>query len=153
VTSARDIRDVLAEMMRRERVGLMRPFWPEWTEIDPEACEIVRRRADHLIRLLASEGVVVVRFDDPLPGPPPTSPDVWRFPVAGAGDRILRRADDGWLMVLASGGQETVQMRFTLTEAHILGGRVLVGDRDVLKEHGAMTKLAAALEIHRVHAA
>jgi len=153
MSDPRDIRDVLAEMMRRERVGLMRPFWQEWAGIDPEACEVVRRRADVLIRMLASEGVALVRIDDPSPAATPTSPDIWRFPVANAGERIVRDAGDAWQIVLASGGHETVQMSFTLAEAYVLSGRVLVGDRDVLKEQGATTKLAAALEIHRVHAA
>lgn len=154
MTASRDIRDVLAEALRIERLGFgVKPSWREWAAFDPEGCEAVRRRADHLIRLLASEGVVVVRFDDPSPAAAPTSPDVWRFPVGSNSERIIRKAGEAWQVVLASGGQETVQMAFTLAEANILGGRVLVGDRDVLKEQGAITQLAAALEIHRVHAA
>jgi hypothetical protein len=149
----RTIRDVLAEAMRIERLSLaVKPSWREWAAVDPDGCEAVRRRADHIIRLLASEGVVVVRIDDPSPAAAPTSPDIWRFPVANAGERIIRDAGDAWQIVLASGGHETVQMSFTLAEAHILGGRVLVGDRAVLQEQGATTKLAAALEILRVHA-
>lgn len=154
MSGPRDIRDVLGEAMRVERLGFaVNPSWREWAAFDPEGCEAVRRRADHLIRLLAAEGVVVVRIDDPSPAAAPTSPDIWKFPVAHAGERIIRDAGDAWQIVLASGGHETVQMSFTLAEAYVLSGRVLAGDRDVLKEQGATTKLAAALEIHRVCAA
>ena len=53
MSTDRPIRDILAEMMRRERVGLMRPFWADWCRFDNEGGpEQWRLRADHLIRLL-----------------------------------------------------------------------------------------------------
>jgi hypothetical protein len=152
VTSHRDIRDVLADAMRIERLGFaVKPSWREWAAFDPEGCEAVRRRADHLIRLLASAGVTLAVNGDPAPAE--ASPDIWRFPVGdGRSERVLRRAENEWHLVLIADGKETVLMQFTLDEAHVIGGRVLLGDRAVLSEQGATTKIAAALEIMRVHA-
>jgi hypothetical protein len=152
----RDLRDILAECMRRERLGLMRPLWADWCAADNlGGPEQVRIRADHLIRLLAVHGVSLVRSSEPATIAQ-TSPTVWRWGLAGTdAERLIRASADDpneWQIVRAEGDQETIQMRFRLAEAYVLSGRVLGGDREVLKEQGVLTKLAAALEIHRCNA-
>ncbi|TIX57370.1 MAG: hypothetical protein E5V25_27480, partial [Mesorhizobium sp.] len=69
----REIRDVLAECMRRERYGLIRPLW---ADADDDSREEVRRRADHLIRILADYGLQMVRTGEPAPAETPTGPTI-----------------------------------------------------------------------------
>ncbi|TJV03557.1 MAG: hypothetical protein E5Y35_26490, partial [Mesorhizobium sp.] len=57
---SRPVRDIVAECLRRERYGLIRPLW---ADADDDSREEVRRRADHLIRLLSDYGVDLVQRD------------------------------------------------------------------------------------------
>jgi hypothetical protein len=120
----RDLRDILAECMRRERLGLMRPLWADWCAADNlGGPEQVRIRADHLIRLLAVHGVSLVRSSEPATIAQ-TSPTVWRWGLAGTdAERLIRASADDpneWQIVRAEGDQETIQMRFRLAEAYVL---------------------------------
>lgn len=149
----RPIRDALAEMMRRERLGAARPHWSKAHQDEKEP---LRRRADHLIRLLADVGLAVVRIDDPQPDtPPPSSPVVWQFKLFGRNaERIVRKADaDLWEIVTVEGGQEKLEQSFTLARAAINAGLVLNGDPQAREIPGLGSQLAAANEIYRLDAA
>lgn len=149
----RPIRDVLAEMMRRERLGLMRPLWRDASD---EQKEPIRQRADHMLRLLASEGFAVVRVgDDEAAVPPPASPVIWKFKLVGRNaERLVRRAaGDLWEIVTIEGGRETVEQSFTLQQASLNGGLVLTGDPAARSIPGLGSQLAAVLEIYRLDAA
>lgn len=152
----RPIRDVLAEMMRRERVGLMRPFWADWCRFDNEGGpEQWRLRADHLIRLLASEGCKITKTGDSAPHPPsPTSPVFWRYWMDGnKSERVLRVVGDKIEVVRVVDGAEMVQMTFGVGEAHNAAGALLLGDRETAQRQGILTMLSAALEAYRLDVA
>lgn len=149
----RPIRDVVGEALRLERLGDVHPHWSKWYE---EAREGYRRRADHLIRILARAGVAVVRIGDGVSDAPvQSSPIIYQDKIIGRNaERQLRRgAGDNWEVAKVEDGQTAVQLTFTLTQAYDLAGRALQGDRDVATAPGILTTLAAALEIHRMHAA
>src|SRR5690606_26079410 len=115
------IRDVLAEMLRRERLGLIRPLWADWCGFDNEGGpEQWRLRADHLIRLLADEGCTISRrgaANPPMPAP--TSPVFWRSPMEGSNaERMLRTAGSRIEVARLLDGKETVQIAFALNDAH-----------------------------------
>lgn len=149
----RPIRDVLAEMMRRERLGLMRPLWHDASDAQKEP---IRQRADHLLRLLATEGLAVVRVGSPEPTTPaPTSPVIWRFKLVGRNaERMVRRAaGDLWEIVTVENGKEVIEQSFTLQQASVNGGLVLSGDPAAKSIPGLGSQLAAVLEIYRLDAA
>ena len=52
----RALNDRVAEAMRRERLGLIRPLWADWPELEKADW---LNRADHLLRLLNELGVSV----------------------------------------------------------------------------------------------
>lgn len=52
----RALNDRIAEAMRRERLGLIRPLWADWSEEDKADW---LSRADHLIRNFRELGVFV----------------------------------------------------------------------------------------------
>lgn len=52
----RALNDRVAEAMRRERLGLIRPLWHDWSE-DQKADWL--SRADHLIRTMKELGVFI----------------------------------------------------------------------------------------------
>jgi hypothetical protein len=149
----RDIRDILAEAMRRERLGTAaRPAWADWWE---EAREPVRMRADHLIRLLAEAGVDLVRTGEALPpAPPPKSLVVSRDAIVGRkAERIVRADPAGFAITLVQDGAETVEQTFTLQDASLLAGAVLTGSPEAAKRPGLGRLLAAAVEMYRLDAA
>lgn len=152
----RPIRDVLAEMMRRERLGLIRPLWADWCDGDNDGGpEQWRLRADHLIRLLASEGCTIARTGAAaLPLPEPTSPVFWRYHMDGnKSERVLRIAGDKIEVVRVVDGAEMIQMTFGVGEAHNAAGALLLGDRDTAQRQGILTMLSAALEAYRLDVA
>ena len=147
------IRDVVGEAMRRERLGDVHPQWSHWYE---DAREAYRGRADHLIRILARAGVAIVRIVDGNPDAPvPSSSIIYQDKIVGRNaERQLRRgAGDNWEVAKVESGETAVQLTFTLAQAYDLAGRALQGDREVATAPGILTTLAAALEIHRMHAA
>jgi hypothetical protein len=147
----RPVRDILAECMRRERNGLMRPLWSDWWE---EGREPVRRRADHLIRLLNEFGVELVQTGAPLPTSRPESPVVWRSKLHGReAERLVRRDAAGWSIITVEHGAETIEQTFHLESASINGGAVLTDDPAARQIPGLGRQLAAALEIFRVDVA
>ena len=149
----RPIRDVLAEMMRRERLGLMRPLWADWCGFDNEGGpEQWRLRADHLIRLLATEGLTVTHAGDAaVPMPAPTSPVFWRCRMdEGRSERLLRVSGATIEVVKRADGAETVQLAFPIGDAHNAAGTLLLGDRETAKRPGILTMLSAALEAYRL---
>lgn len=151
----RPIRDILAEVLRRERLGLMRPLWQEWQQFADEECELVRQRADHVIRLLDELGVTLVRTGDALPpAPPPQSPVIWRYSLTESETvRLVRKGPgDQWEIVKLAGGEEKVELAFSLASLSVEAGMVLRADPEALKLKGLMTRLAAGLEIFRVEA-
>lgn len=156
MSTERPIRDILAEMMRRERLGLIRPLWQEWTHFADDECEHVRRRADHLIRLLEGEGVRLVRAGDGEHVPAPTSPIIYQYGMVGRQvTRIIRKGrEDLWDVVAVedASGKETVEQSFTVEQALLNGGLVLTGHPDARTIPGLGTQLAALNEIYRVNA-
>ncbi len=153
----RPIRDVLAEMMRRERLGLVRPLWQDWQRSADDECEHVRRRADHMIRLLEGEGVRLVRVGEPDHVPAPTSHVIYRYAMASRpATRIIRRGrEDRWEIVTVENadGRETVEQSFTVGQALLNGGLVLTGDPAARTIPGLGSQLAALNEIYRLDAA
>lgn len=149
--SPREIRDIVAEAMRVERLGFVRPLWRDWDAFAPDETERVRLRADHLIRLLAGEGLAIVRAGDPAPAPAPTSAVVWRYYLAGQKvERLVRRDGDGWQIITVSDGKETVEQTFTLAAAHVNAGLVLTDDPAARTIAGLGRQLAALTEIYRI---
>lgn len=146
----RDIRDILAECIRLERLGVINPLWPNWFE---EAREPVRMRADHIIRLLADRGVELIQTGEPKQATRPDSPVFWRWKIVGQNaERLVRIGPAGIEIVKLENGLEALQIAFPMTEAHDLAGRGLAGDRELTKEPGVITKLSAAVEAYRVNA-
>lgn len=154
MSTDRPIRDILAEMMRREREGIVRPLWQDWSRFANDECEHVRRRADHMIRLLEGEGVRLVRVGEPDHVPAPTSPVVYRYWLVGRrAERIVRKAaGDIWEIVTAADGKETVEQSFTIEQAMVNGGLVLTGDPAARTIPGLGSQLAALNEIYRLDA-
>lgn len=165
----REIRDILAECMRRERLGLIRPLWFDWCSFDNEGGpEQWRLRADHLIRILKELGVVVARKGDVEPSPPPTNRVIYRFKLHGReAERMIRKGSgDDWQIVTVEGGVESakgdsesvkgrvesVEQTFTLQQALINGGLVLMDHPDAKTVPGLGRQLAALNEIYRVGA-
>lgn len=151
---SRPVRDILAECMRRERYGLIRPLWRDLTSIDDAAAEEVRRRADHLIRILADYGVQMVQTGEPAPIAAPTSPTIVANQVVGASDTMREVRVEGrkFSVVTVKGGTVTVEQTFSLTEAMVNAGLVLSGDpaAKTIKDLGR--QLAAACEAYRLNA-
>jgi len=142
--------------MRRERLGLTRPLWSDWCRFDNEGGpEQWRLRADHLIRLLATEGMTVSRAGEAsVPIPAPTSPVFWRYHMDGnKSERMLRMAGDKIEVIRVVDGVETVQMTFAIGEAHDAAGALLLGDKETAKRQGIFTMLSAALEAYRLDVA
>ena len=156
MSEARPTRDVLAEMMRRERLGLIRPLWADWCDFDPNGGpEQWRLRADHLIRLLATAGYGLAKTGEAEPvSPAPTSPVFWRYAMdSGTSERILRIVDGTVEVVRIAGGTETVQLSFALQDVHTFAGSLLLGDKETAKRQGIFTMLSAALEAYRLDVA
>ncbi|WP_189599049.1 hypothetical protein, partial [Mesorhizobium sp. M4B.F.Ca.ET.190.01.1.1] len=91
--------------------------------------EEVRRRADHLIRLLSDYGVDLVRRGDVEPPSAPTSQTILANQVYAQPDtmREVRTEQGGFSVVAVKGGQSTVEQTFTLTDVMLNAGLVLAG--------------------------
>jgi hypothetical protein len=152
----RELRDLLAEALWREPgIAFTRKQWAVWDKLAPDETEAVRRRADHLMRLLAELGLTLVRTGQETPSlPPPSSPVVWRYRLFGAAtERMVRKGHgDQWQIVIVD-GHERVEHAFTMAEAHEHAGMVLMGDPEAKKVANLGKELSAALEIFRVDAA
>ncbi|MGX9145908.1 hypothetical protein [Mesorhizobium sp. 128a] len=148
----REVRDILAECMRRERYGLIRPLW---AHADDDSREEVRRRADHLIRILADYGVRFDQVGEPTPAATPTSATIVANQVFNAPDttREVCIAERGFSIVTVKADETTVEQTFTLNEAMLNAALVLCGDpaAKTIKDLGK--QLAAAAEIYRLNAA
>ncbi|PWJ93561.1 hypothetical protein C8D77_101240 [Mesorhizobium loti] len=151
----RAIRDILAECMRRERYGLIRPLWSDLAGVDDAAAEEVRRRADHLMRILSDAGVQLVQTGEPAPVAAPTSPTIVANQVYAQPDtmREVRVEERGFSIVAVKAGQSTIEQAFTLNDVIVNAGLVLTGDpaAKAIKDLGK--QLAAAVEIYRLNAA
>lgn len=148
----RDIRDIVAEWIRRERLGLIRPFWHDAVRIDDDACEQIRRRADFIIRGLASDGVDLVRSGAPA-ARTPTSDIIYRYGIANRNaERLIRYADGAWEMVIVEDGVETVEQSFGYHQASRNAGLVLIDAPEVRQIAGLGRQLAALTEIYRANA-
>lgn len=156
MSTERPIRDILAEMMRRERLGLIRPLWQDWARFADDECEHVRRRADQLIRLLEGEGVRLVRVGDADYVPAPTSPVIYQYGMVGRPvTRVVRKGrEDLWEVVAVADvdGKETVEQSFSVEQALLNGGLVLTGHPEARAIPGLGTQLAALNEIYRLDA-
>ncbi|TGT72931.1 hypothetical protein EN802_13715 [bacterium M00.F.Ca.ET.159.01.1.1] len=149
----REIRDVLAECLRRERYGLIRPLW---ADADDDAREEVRRRADHLTRLLSDYGVELVRPADKEPPAPPTSETIIANQVYNQPDtmrEVIAGADGKFEIVAVKANVGTVEQTFTLNEVMLNAGLVLADDPAAKTIKGLGRQLAAAVEIYRLNAA
>lgn len=149
----RDIRDILAECMRRERYGLIRPLWADAVEVNPEGCEQSRLFADHLIRLLKENGVDLVRAGEGAPPPaPPESRIITRDLIVGENaERWVRWTGDRWEIVHVAGEVEAVEQSFTTTEALLNAGLVFRGDPQARKIPAVGRQLAALVDIYRLN--
>ncbi len=144
----RPLRDAIAEAMRRERLGLIRPLW---TDADDVLKEPWRLRADVVIRILGEIGVIFASGASE----PKTSPEVYRFPlVGGLAARVIRydAATRRWKMISIVGTTETEEIAFDLIDAHIAAGMVLTDDPKAKAIPGLGRMLAATVEIHRAAA-
>ncbi len=149
----RAVRDILAECMRRERLGGVLPLWQDWQTFADEDCEQVRLRADHLIRLLATFGVELVQTGEPRATTRPDSDIIMRCALVGdlATERVIRReADDLWTLATVKAGQSTDEQSFSLTVAMINAGQVLTDDPAAKSIPGLGRRLAAVAEIYRL---
>lgn len=149
----RPIRDILAECMRRERLGLIRPLWAEWQTFADDECEGVRRRADHLLRLLSDLGIELVQTGEPKTVDRPNSQVIWQYGITGGRERMVRASGEHWEIVVSDAGAETVEQVFSLPDAHINAGLVLTDDPAARQIPGLGRQLAAVTEIYRVNAA
>ncbi|TIU02308.1 MAG: hypothetical protein E5W43_00755 [Mesorhizobium sp.] len=149
---SREICDILAECMRRERYGLIRPLW---ADADDDSREEVRRRADHLMRLLSDYGVDLVRRGDIEPPQAPTSQTIIANQVCGQPDtmREVRAIDGKFAIVAVKAGAAAVEQTFTLNEVMLNAGLVLADDPAAKTIKGLGRQLAAAAEIYRLNAA
>lgn len=150
----RDIRDVLGECIRREALGLIRPLWTEYTSFNDEACEAHRRRGDMLVRLLKEYGLSIVR-DGEQPAPTSAAADVvYSHPLHdGSAVRSIRYAGKRWEIVSTTkDGTETVEQSFSIHQANINAGLVLIEAPEAKTIQGLGRQLAALAEIYRVHA-
>lgn len=153
----RPLRDILAECLRRELIGLAQPLWADWCRFDniggPEQWRI---RADHLLRLLGENGATVARVGEAkAPAPAPTSPIIYRFKLTGrTAERIIRRGPgDQWQIAVLDGEGETIEQSFSIAQALINGGAVLTDDPTARSIPGLGRQLAALNEIYRLDAA
>ena len=148
----REVRDIVAECMRRERYGLIRPLW---ADADDDSREEVRRRADHLIRILADYGVRFDQVGEPTPISTPTSPTIVANQVFNAPDtmREVRVEERGFSIVSIKAGDTTVEQTFTLNDVMVNAGLVLAGDPAAKTTKDLGKQLAAAVEIYRLNAA
>ncbi|RWO37295.1 MAG: hypothetical protein EOS11_28840 [Mesorhizobium sp.] len=152
MTAERSIRDILAECMRRERYGLVRPLW---ADMDDETQEEVRRRADHLIRILADYGVTLIPSGEPAPIATPTSPTILANQIYAQPDTMREVcAEAGKFSIVAvKNGVSVVEQSFTLNEVMLNAGLVLADDPAAKTIKGLGRQLAAATEIYRLNAA
>lgn len=152
----REIRDILAESMRRERLGLVRPLWLDWCAFDNEGGpEQWRLRADHLMRLLKELGLSIVRTGFDVPSrPSPQSDVIYRFKLHGReAERVIRKAaGDDWQVAVIDKDGEKVEQTFTIEQASINGGLVLMDHPDMKTIPRLGLQLAALNEIYRVGA-
>lgn len=155
MNSSRPIRDALAEVLRRERLGMMQPTWERMVEIGDGSVEQWRIRADHVLHLLAELGLTIAATGAVAPVPPAaTGPTIWTSKVPGReAHRVVRRAGDGFEIVTFADGEAVVEQSFTMEQASIHGGMVLAGDPAARTIAGLGSQLAAALEVLRLNAA
>ncbi|CAM5657029.1 hypothetical protein MAUB1S_11430 [Mycolicibacterium aubagnense] len=150
----RDIRDVLGECIRREALGLIRPLWHDYTSFNDEACEAYRRRGDMLLRLLRGYGLSIVRVGEEPGSTPATADVVYSHPLHdGSATRSIRYAGKRWEIVSTTKeSSETVEQSFSLHQANINAGLVLLEAPEARTIQGLGRQLAALVEIYRVHA-
>ena len=145
----RPLRDIVAEAMRRERLGFARPAWEDAGE---EFKEEWRRRADHLLRIIEELSNAPL---PPLQAPPDGVIVSMQLPSDPSKERAVRRAAGAWEVTLIDrkSGEVVVEQRFTLAEVHLLAGDIHAGRPDVAKRPGLGRLLAAAIDIYRLDAA
>jgi len=149
----RTVRDVFAECHRREVLGASAQ---PWQAMDEDAREEVRRRADHLIRLLADYGIELVRpSEKEPPSAPPSSQTIIANQVVGQPDtmREVRAVGGKFAVVVVKAGAETVEQAFTLNQVMLNCGLVLAGDPSAKTIKDLGRQLAGACEIYRLNAA
>lgn len=148
----RDARTALAQAMRIERLGGTRFGWDS---LDASAQEDLRRRADHLLRLLAADGYAITRVGEAMPLPsPPAADDVYQI-IGHAADteRIIRRAGDGWQLVGRDrrDGAEKILLTTTLAQTDIDADVVLSGNPEGQKLPAIGTRLAMCTVVRKLH--
>lgn len=155
MSAGRPIRDALAEALRRERLGMMQPTWARMVEIGDGSVEQWRIRADHVLHLLAELGLTIAATGAVAPvRPAATGPTIWTSKVFGReARRDVRRACGGFEIATIADGEVTVEQSFTMEQASIHGGMVLVGDPAARTIAGLGSQLAAALQILWLNAA
>lgn len=140
----RELRDVLAEAMRRERYNLISP---DWRYCDEAMREPIRERADFLIKMLADAGVTLAMGDQPAePLKPPYNPVITTIEVAPGASRLVRAVGGArFEIVLVADGTEAVEHSFTMLGVMGFAERIMLRDATVQKEQGLLTKLAGAI--------
>ena len=146
----RTTRDILAEAMRRERLGLTRPLW---AGLDADSREQTCLRADHLMRLLAHLGVELVQTGDANPAEDIADGIIASNQLAGdpETERVIRKdAGDTWSIVTRKADVETIEQTFTLADVMLNADLVLRDDPAAKAIPGLGRRLAAAFEIMRL---
>lgn len=143
---SRPLRDIEAEALRRERLGLMRPLW---ADMDEETREGWRLRADHFARIRDE----ITKDTQPAPTLQPTIAVFQTMPNPGQ-ERAVRCDGHKWSVVIVDRRTKaaTVEQSFTLDEADIAAGQILSGDPEIGKRPGLGRFLAAALIVFRLEA-
>ena len=139
----RPMRDVLAEAMRRERLGLTRPLW---SDNDESTKDEWRRRADHVIRVI--KDLAGAAADADLVTAPTSKILVSNQIVGNPGkERAVVDEDDGFSIVMIDrkSGEQTVEQSSNMQEAILLCSLVLSGDPEALKKKGLGRCLAGAI--------
>lgn len=136
--------EVLAQAMRRARVGNVEP-WHRLTE----ACRADWiASAEHLLRIAEQYGlnIQITAGEVDLKVNQPVEIEI-------DDKRAIRQRNDGaWEIVADAVQRDGAEIVFTLSDVHANADRVLSGDPSARKIKGLGTQLAAALEIYRVDA-
>lgn len=151
---SRPVRDILAESMRLEVYPLITPTWSDLVRFNDAAAELMRKRADIVIRLLGSRGVTLMRTEGAERGALAAPSDtIYRFPlVDGSAERAIRWTGTSWEVLKITAGAETMEQAFDWALLLRNVGLVLTDAPEAKSIPMAGRQLAAGVEILRHYA-
>lgn len=147
-----EIRMLLAQAMRHERLGASSYTWEGLTD---EGREFWALRADQMIRFLDSHGVCLSFKGEPSPTKPPVSPVIYTIRDRNPSvDRSIRAGAEAWEIVdhNRQTDAEKVRLTFALRDVDRECELVLAGDPSVPEIPGLRTRIAAAAIIYSLDA-